>query len=549
MSPHFSGFLSPLVLLDMQLAIGSLIWISIRPLLRLVLNAAFGFAITKADIFPVIAARGSGQVIVNVFTPCLMFSKIVPAFSIDNIGTLGPLFLLAFIYQAIGLVIAWVTRELFWVPYRCRNGILAMGIFGNWGDIPTSFCMSITAGPPFNSTADQTLAVAYVSVFNFVMSFMLFPMSGFRLIAMDFVGPDVEDEEMKHAARRKRRALLHFYRYLTPKTLRWRRRRAIDDEKSPSGSDEQGEKAYDDHAESIRTHYDIESAEIHPHSSAVSIAMGDLDVREDALSATAVNSRMPSGPPTDIQRSRGNSPTPSLTHVETDTHVDQDHPNGDVSPSKNVRFDEQATNSLLANISRKQRIWKQAKAFLTALAAPASLSIIIAFPIALITPLKALFVAVPNSPIPNAPDGQPPLAFIMDAATFVGAASVPTGLVCLGSAIARMQVPTDRESLKKTPVGAILALAITKIAILPIFGVLICDALTNAGVINKTDPVLRFVCFFYACLPTATSQVYLTQLYSSTGTAEHVPAFLVPQYILLVFSMTILTAYSLSIIF
>lgn len=65
-----------------------------------------GFAITKADIFPAVAARGAGQIALvsietpsrgysadwfgqNIAMPSLMFSKIVPAFNSDNIHALG----------------------------------------------------------------------------------------------------------------------------------------------------------------------------------------------------------------------------------------------------------------------------------------------------------------------------------------------------------------------------------------------------------------------------------------------------------------------------
>ena len=53
------------------------------------LSGAFGFIITKADIFPIAASRGAGQIVLNVTLPCLMFSKIVPAFTPQNIDNLG----------------------------------------------------------------------------------------------------------------------------------------------------------------------------------------------------------------------------------------------------------------------------------------------------------------------------------------------------------------------------------------------------------------------------------------------------------------------------
>lgn len=54
---------------------------------------------------------------------------------------------------------------------------------------------------------------------------------------------------------------------------------------------------------------------------------------------------------------------------------------------------------------------------------------------------------------------------------------------------------------------------------------------------------------FCSCLPTATTQVYLTQVYSAEGDAQHLSAFLIPQYILMFISMVALTAYTLNLIF
>ena len=45
---------------------------------------------------------------------------------------------------------------------------------------------------------------------------------------------------------------------------------------------------------------------------------------------------------------------------------------------------------------------------------PITVSMTVGFIVTFVRPLKALFVAVENSPIPNAPDGNPPLAFIID---------------------------------------------------------------------------------------------------------------------------------------
>ena len=50
----------------------------------------------------------------------------------------GPLILIALLYEAIGMVLAFLTKQVFWVPHRFRYGILVAGGWGNVGDIRES---------------------------------------------------------------------------------------------------------------------------------------------------------------------------------------------------------------------------------------------------------------------------------------------------------------------------------------------------------------------------------------------------------------------------
>jgi predicted permease len=133
--------------------------------------------------------------------------------------------------------------------------------------------------------------------------------------------------------------------------------------------------------------------------------------------------------------------------------------------------------------------------FLSKLASPVLFSLAISLVVSRISVLKALFIPnVSEAKIPPAPDGQPPLAFVMDTATFLGSANSPIGLIILGSALARMSVPRGGWTL--LPLGAIGALAVGKQFIMPVFGVLICEGFTRTGFIDAEDKVLRFVCMF-----------------------------------------------------
>ncbi len=83
--------------------------------------------------------------------------------------------------------------------------------------------------------------------------------------------------------------------------------------------------------------------------------------------------------------------------------------------------------------------------FLKQLLKPCTVMIVLSFVVALINPLKALFL-LPSSNFqprfrPAAPYGQPPLAFIFDTATIVGAACIP------------FDVPRQRPRLLKLAIG------------------------------------------------------------------------------------------------
>lgn len=51
----------------------------------------------------------------------------------------GPLIVVALLYEAMGMVMAYLIKQFFWVPHRFRYGILVAGGWANVGDIRESF--------------------------------------------------------------------------------------------------------------------------------------------------------------------------------------------------------------------------------------------------------------------------------------------------------------------------------------------------------------------------------------------------------------------------
>ncbi|KAG8981454.1 Protein M3 [Tulasnella sp. JGI-2019a] len=535
-----------------MLSAGVLVWTSVKPLLKMAITTGFGIALTKYDLFGGVAARGAGQVIVNITLPSLLFSKIVPSFTSANIRELGPLLLIGFVYQGLGLCFALIIRQFFWVPHRFRYGILAAGTWGNWGDIPTAVITSITSAAPFNGTTDSNLAVAYIAVFILVFYITLFPLGGHLMIAKDFEGPDLTDDEVRESFAVKARKTGRALASSPSNIIAFFRRCRLGGNSGLASPQQQLEKvptvldAKVDDEEKAEKSQDVFSPP-------------ETLIEADHFGTQGLESRNQPGPD-DPKASDAESedlvklsalPFTSAGYAGTtsvpDNEMIQRRTIGESQQLPTIYDDPTSTNTRPTQVpnsigvTAKPSLSRRLLKFVQALNTPPTISIVVAFPIALVPRLKGLFVPLANSP--HGPDGLPPLAFLLDTATFIGAASVPLGLVCLGSALARLNVPKPWTRL---PLGAIGVFTVMKLFLMPVLGVLICELFTHyIPLFNPDDKVLRFVCIFFSSVPTATTQVFITQLHSPDGNAEHLSAFLVPQYALMFLSMTSLNAYTL----
>jgi predicted permease len=506
-----------------SIVIGNLLWISVQPLIRLFLCVGCGFAVTKAGLLPAMAARGMGLVIINVTTPNLMFSTIVPSFNSSNIAELGPLVLIALIYMLIGITLSWIIKQLFWVPHRFRHGILVAGGWANIGDIPISTALSIMTSAPFNGTDDENLAVSYIAVFILVWSVTLFPLGGHRCVMMDFDGPDLENDQVKERLSTKHSKTLS---RLAAGFVRLRQIFLFNHPLVKEIHTEAGQHSGEKESHVTFTHED-------------SVTMCDRPPEQEEIGIlTLANEPVLSIEFLDPIH-------PSLTSIYPGPFLTD----GDQKVSTTTDLPDSITEHVV--VTRAHWFYKFISltlGFLRSLLNPPSLTIIVSFIIAITPPVKALFVpGVSGTHIPSAPDGQPPLALIMKTSTFIGAASVPMGLITLGSALARLSIP--RSQWGSLPLGAIGSLAICRLVVMPVLGILICQQFTHIGLIDSSNNVLRFVCILLSGLPTATTLVFLTQVYSGTGNAEHVSAFLIPQYIIMFISMTVVTSFTLHILF
>ena len=289
------------------------------------------------------------------------------------------------------------------------------------------------------------------------MKVTLFPLGGFLVVAKDFHGPDVESEEIRGRMRLKRRKMVAETVVLLKRLLLLRRK--------------------NDNLDEVDTFGDPETAGGCPEKETISF--NDVCKVAPSLERNATHVE------TTDSRDSTEQKAPTITSPTPTTHPDDNNLLG---------LPEIIQGPVTHSSLRQFR--SHLKRFLAELLKPVPIVIVFAIVIALVNPLKALFLP-PSANFqprfrPVAPDGQPPLAFVLDTTTFVGAACVPIGLVCLGSALARLRVGSDAG--EAFPHGAITALALVRMIITPIFGVAVTRFFVRVGFVDREDKVLQFVC-------------------------------------------------------
>ncbi|KAK0442797.1 auxin efflux carrier [Desarmillaria tabescens] len=500
---------------------GFLIYSGVMPLLKMFLTIFFGFWLTRKGFFTSAASRGTSQVTMNVALPGLLFSNIVPAFNKQNVSAMGPLFLVAFVYMALGLLFGALIREFCYVPRNFWAGILMATAMSNWGNLPTAVVLTVTEQKPFDPDTDPQLGVSYVSIFILAYNIIMWIGGAANTLAWDYApGVPQGDEANVHVSWREKPIAAFFLRSREKLLAR------------PKNSD--CEKADDEKEADSEMETDPEI---------------QLARRASRLSANSPRPRRPSAGVSTRPRAGSLLPAPNTSQSSLkelpDTAV-QSLKSSSVAGAQEHEFAEEEEEEKPGRFASLfppflRRTFKP----LSSLFTPITMSMYIAIPVSLIPQLKALFVEVDGGPYYHGPDGNPPLTFIINTAEFVGNITVPMALILLGASFARMKIP---RPFSKMPLPAMFWVSFCKLALLPVIGILLTQVLTHRGVIPKDALVERFVAMLLSGTPSAVNQLIVTQLYAKDHDLDTLSAFLLLQYIFMFISTATITAIALSLL-
>ncbi|KAJ3386062.1 Protein M3 [Entophlyctis sp. JEL0112] len=144
----------------------------------------------------------------------------------------------------------------------------------------------------------------------------------------------------------------------------------------------------------------------------------------------------------------------------------------------------------------------------SSLLSPANTATIIGLIFANIVVIRNAFVSAGEG------GSEPPLSFLLEAIQFLGNAAVPLGLMNLGAALGRLNVE------RFIPFKIIFGISVCRLVIMPAIGIAFIELLVSKGVIPADAKMLRFVLMLEACMPTASSTVYFTQMWHPKGEAN-----------------------------
>ncbi|PCH44842.1 hypothetical protein WOLCODRAFT_133395 [Wolfiporia cocos MD-104 SS10] len=485
------------------------------PLLKTYIAIFVGYFLAKAGRFPPEASKGASQISMHISLPALIFANVVPAFTSSNVSALGSLFLTAFSYQLMGFAFGLIIREILYVPRNFWQGIVVLCGMSNWSNMPNAIVSSIMENSPFNPTTDPDLGVSFVSIFIVSFHLVFWVAGAARSLEWDYL-PGVP--QGKEAERRISWKEKPTGKFIARRILRL---------KVPSRDALSNPKISDTPTSSSEIH-------IQRKDSPIDIELQDMvepetcgpPHRTSCLSASSNFSRCPPALNESLPAIQPVVPSPPSSQHSSDTG---------------------ALTQTAVSASTFLECIKNTLRPLVAAVTPITCSLVISLLVSLVPDLKALFVDVADQEGPDwhGPDGNPPLAFVMDTASFLGDMAVPLALIVLGGSFARLKIP---RPFSRLPIAAMLASAFSKMVLLPVIGVFMVQAMTRGGLIPRDALAERFVAMFLSGTPAAVYQLMVTSLYSPDGNVDILSAFLLVQYVAMIFSSAAQTAVALLLI-
>lgn len=523
------------------LPLGEVIYIAVKPIFKIYMIIGVGFWLARRKILNVEVSKNISAIAIQVLIPCLAFQKIVSNISNSDIAEIGTIAIVSVLIMGGGSLLCFITGVIAGCPRNWWGGLICCGLLPNISDLPIAYLQTMESSTPVFNDIDK--GVSFVMIFFTLQMLAQFNFGAYKLIEMDF-SPEIRGNEEE------------------PKD-------SSNDLLSPSG-------------QTLKSHETLHPpSELDLHSQLTRSSIGSLD---SSIISGEVLPHVPvlnSGNAIGRRASIASSVLSPLTKTNTVPQHLLENPlqNNIPETTQDIvrvysRFEdikreahesipipifakyELQTKSMIGKLRHIPKILTSINYFqlfknimnfwISATMQIVSITLILSITICMIPWVQALFVITPQAHIHPAPDGAPPLSFILDFAGYIGAAEVPFGLLLLGGTIGRLRID-KLKGVWKVP----LAIVISRLFLFPIIGCAFNYRLHKDGLFYGED-ILYFISNINFCLPPATSLIYITAFYTPVDDKPHIQMdFLalvyIANYICLVVCLPFVTTYTMKV--
>ncbi|VEU20191.1 DEKNAAC101042 [Brettanomyces naardenensis] len=538
--------------------LGTIIYIAVKPIFKIYMIIGVGIMLARMNILSVDTSKNISSMAILVLLPCLAFNKIVSNIDDSDIKEISTIVIVSCFMIGSGAIGTFLIGVALDAPREWYGGLLSCGLLPNISDLPIAYLQSMEDSSVLKNV-DK--GVSYVCIFMALQMLVQFNFGGFKLIELDFKKQleaekeELSDEEASIAMEEivgegtsahtndatsmvssldsliddtSLSALPSKPQKLMPASSKLgssnglTRKASITDSLLSTDNDLRGRPAenMDDIVRVYSRFNELKKKRLE-------------DKKATAAAAAAGNSS---------SFSYSSSSSLSLGEKMKMTYLDRKK-----YELKQVWKFIKKTPTLMAHLNFRKLTKDAFTVLITSTLKPCSITIIISITVAMIPWVKALFVETSEVQLPSAPDFEPPLSFIMDFASYIGAAQVPIGLLMLGGTIGRLSLKKLPMGVWKTPVG----ITLFKLFIFPVMGCALNAKLYRDGLFYGED-ILYFISNINFCLPPATSLIYITAFYTpvnckSTLQMDCLALTYIFHYICLVFCLPFVTTYTMKV--
>ncbi|KAK9763878.1 Protein M3 [Basidiobolus ranarum] len=466
----------------------------------------------------------------------------VTSINTENLPQMGILACVVLFYIFLGGLFGLGYRFLLPLPKNFRNGFVAASIWANWGDLPLAVMTSVGDSPPFKP-GDSSIGVAYMSVFIVMFNLSLFTLGGYKLVQSDYreIEIDVEDHIATPNGAEDLDGLFSVEEEETNSLIcmhvpaRNYKNAHIEPNGIETSKNHSLQEKYCLRGESRVNFPQTEcSTYIFPERRSV------IRQQSEPVSVPMYRKNSSSSIPTIYSNGDILSTKKTCTSIANFHIVD-----GKESQDPNVRSDPIRTRTTFGDITdfdkpNPERVTKlntRIYDIVAVIFSPPNVAIITGIAIGLIGSLKHMWVREGSDD-----QHEPPLEFLFQVISMIGAAYLPLSLANLGGALVNIDISA-------IPLYISLSFVAIKLVVTPVVGIFTVQFLTySIHWFPVDDKPLRFLAMFASCVPTATSIMILSQFFSPTGEAKEVAALLVLQYLFGMITMVGTLAYILNLL-